>query len=91
MPTEFNCQSATRVIIFLFYSRNTLYSLMLAMSACGSYCFVRFCNEMYAEVVLSELLEEPHHPVLNFPKGSFGQKKNLCTAVAFRANVLAAG
>ena len=39
------------------------------------HCFVRFCNEMYAEVVLPDLLEEPHHPALNFPKGSFGQKK----------------
>ena len=30
---------------------------------------------MYSEVILSELPEEPHQPVLNFPKRSFGQKK----------------
>ena len=40
-------------------------------------CFVHFCYE-YAEVSLPELLEEPHQPALNFPKGSLA-RRNLCT------------
>ena len=46
---------------------------------------------MYAEVSLPEPLEEPHQPVFNFPKGSFGQKKPACVyTAASRASGLAA-
>ena len=50
------------------------------------HCFVHFCYEMYAEVALPKPLEELHQPVLNFLKGSFGQKK----PVHCRASGLAA-
>ena len=39
------------------------------------HCFVHFCYKMYTEVALLELFEESHHPVFNFLKGSFSQKK----------------
>ena len=51
-------------------------------------CIVHFCYEMYAEVSLPELLEEPHQPIFNFPKGSLA-RRNLCI-VASRASGLAA-
>ena len=39
------------------------------------HCFVNFYYKLCAEFSLPKLLEEPHQPVLNFPKRSFGQKK----------------
>ena len=69
MLTEFNCQSATYMEILLYSIIFTQYFIifsMLAMSAC-SFCFAHFC---YTEVALSELLKEPHQPILNFRKRS---------------------
>ena len=74
MLTQFNCQSATLVknAIVFYYIRVILHTLFITYHVCMCPCFVHF---YYAKVALPELLEEPHQPVLNFSKGSFGQKK----------------
>ena len=57
----------------IIFMRYFIIVLTLAVSACG-FCFAHYC---YAEVVLPELLKEPHWPILKFPKRSFYQKKQM--------------
>ena len=74
MLTEFNCQSATQVknAVVFYYIHAILHNLF---NACHVYMWLLFCPFCCAEVALPELLKEPHQPILNFPKRSFGQKK----------------
>ena len=89
MPTEFNCQSATRVIIFLFYLRNTLYSLMLAMSACGIGLSI-FVMKCMLKLSYLNYLKSLTIQLSTFLRDLLA-RRNLYTAAASRANGLAAG
>ena len=70
MLTEFNFQSSTHVKMPSYSIIFTQYFIQLPCLHVA--LFVRFYYEMYAEVSLPKLLEEPHQPVLHW---SFGQKK----------------
>ena len=68
MLTEFNCQSAIcmKNVIVFYYIHTILHTLFNACHVCMWSCLFHLCFEMYAEVALPELFEEPHQPVLNF-------------------------
>ena len=87
--TEFNCQSATRVyktpLHSIIFTHHFILFLLLAMSAYG---LVLPIFVMLKLPYLNYSKSLTMQPVLNFPKGSFGQR-SPCTA-ASRANGLAA-
>ena len=75
MLTEFNSQSATRVknATVFYYIHAILHTI--ALSACSIVLSVFIMKCMLKLPYLNYVLEEPHQPVLHFPKGSFGRKK----------------
>ena len=74
MLTEFNCQSGTRVknAIVFYYIHTLFHTLTLVMSVYG------LVSSIFVMLTLPYLNYEKSltmQPVLNFPKGSLGQKK----------------
>ena len=74
MLTKFNCQSTTHVknAVIFYYIHTLFQSLMLTMSAYG---LVLSIFVMLKLPYLNYSKSLTMKPVLNFPKGSFGQKK----------------